>query len=92
MEFETILYEKRDGVATITLNRPERHNAITLTMSRELQQAWGRVKTDPEVVCAILTGAGDRALCTGIDVADVAEAPTPRQREEWTATRHRGFS
>ena len=73
MEFKTILYEKRDGVVTITLTRPERHNAITLTMSRELQQAWGRIKQDPEVVCAILTGAGDRALCTGIDVADVAE-------------------
>ncbi len=73
MEFETILYEKHDGVATITLNRPKRHNAITLTMSRELKQAWDRVKKDPEVVCVILTGAGERALCTGIDVADVAD-------------------
>jgi len=72
MEFETILYEQQDGVAIITLNRPARHNAITLAMSQELRQAWDRVKKDPQVVCAILTGAGDRALCTGIDVADVA--------------------
>ncbi len=47
MEFETILYDKQDGVATITLNRPKRHNAITLTMSRELKQAWDRDKKHP---------------------------------------------
>ena len=72
MEFETILYEKQDTVATITLNRPERHNAFNLTMARDLQRVWGGVQKDPEVVCAILTGAGERAFCTGMDVADVA--------------------
>jgi enoyl-CoA hydratase/carnithine racemase len=72
MEFETLLYEVQDGVATITLNRPERHNAITRGMARELRRAWEAVKADPAVVCAILTGAGDKALCTGMDVADVA--------------------
>jgi E-phenylitaconyl-CoA hydratase len=72
MDFETILYETQDRVATITLNRPQRHNAITLTMAQELRRAWEAVTRDPGVVCAILTGAGDRALCTGIDVSDVA--------------------
>ena len=72
MGFETLLYETRDGVATITLNRPDRHNAFNLTMAGELKQVWTAVKADPEVVCVILTGAGERALCTGMDIADVA--------------------
>jgi enoyl-CoA hydratase/carnithine racemase len=72
MEFETLLYDVDDGVATITLNRPERHNAITRTMAGELRRVWEAVKRDPAVICAIVTGAGDKALCTGMDVADVA--------------------
>jgi enoyl-CoA hydratase/carnithine racemase len=73
MDFETILYQTQDGVATITLNRPERHNAFTTQMAQKLRQVWKRVKTDPDVVCAIVTGAGERAFCTGMDVADVAD-------------------
>jgi len=79
MEFETLLCEKSEGIATLTLNRPERHNALTLTMARELRRFWADVKADPEVVCIVLTGAGDKALCTGMDIADVAsgEATDP---------------
>ncbi len=73
MDFETILYEQQDGVVTITLNRPERHNAFNVRMARELRQAWERVKTDPDAVCAIVTGAGEKSFCTGMDVADVAD-------------------
>jgi len=72
MSFETLLYEKQDGVATITLDRPDRHNAFNVAMAMELRSAWEAVKRDPEVVCVIVTGAGDRAFCTGMDVADVA--------------------
>ena len=72
MEFETLLCEKSEGIATLTLNRPERHNALTLTMARELRRFWEDVKADPAVVCIVLTGAGEKALCTGMDVADVA--------------------
>jgi E-phenylitaconyl-CoA hydratase len=71
--FETILYGVQGGVATITLNRPKRHNAFNVAMARELRSAWASVKSDPAVVCAIVTGAGDRAFCTGMDVADVAD-------------------
>ena len=76
MEFETLLYEKRDRVAVITLNRPERLNAINSVMSRELPRAWQQVMKDPEVVVAVLTGAGDRALCTGFDMLDFASGNT----------------
>ena len=79
MAFETILYEKQDGVATITLNRPERHNAFNVAMARELKQAWADVKASPEVVCAIVTAAGTRAFCTGMDVAEVASGSAPEE-------------
>jgi enoyl-CoA hydratase/carnithine racemase len=76
MGFTTLLYEKADGVATLTLNRPERHNAFNQQMASELREAWTDVKSDPAVVCAIVTGAGDKAFCTGFDVADVASGST----------------
>ena len=72
MDLETLLYDVKDGVATITLNRPDRYNAFNLTMANELKQVWQEVKTDGEVVCVIVTGAGSKAFCTGMDVADVA--------------------
>jgi len=81
MEFETILYEVADGVATLTLNRPDRYNAITEKMGEELGQAWSEVKRDPNVVCVIVTGAGDKALCTGMDVADVASGEAKRSND-----------
>jgi enoyl-CoA hydratase/carnithine racemase len=71
--YQTIRYDVEAGVATLELNRPERHNAFNLAMAKELRDAWERVKRDPQVVCAIVTGAGERAFCTGMDVADVAE-------------------
>jgi (E)-benzylidenesuccinyl-CoA hydratase len=71
--FETILFEKQDRVATLVLNRPERHNAFNVTMALELREAWERIKKDEDVVCAIVTAAGEKAFCTGMDVADVAD-------------------
>jgi len=79
MGFEAILYEKQDGVATLTLNRPERHNAFNVAMAFELRDAWADVMRDPAVVCAIVTGAGQRAFCTGMDVADVASGSAPEE-------------
>jgi E-phenylitaconyl-CoA hydratase len=70
--FETLLYDVEDGVATIVLNRPEKYNAFNALMAEELQRAWATVQSSPDVVCAIITGAGDRSFCTGMDVADVA--------------------
>jgi enoyl-CoA hydratase/carnithine racemase len=73
VSFETIRWEKAEGVATLTLHRPERHNAFNVAMARELRRAWEDAKRDPEVVVVIVTGAGERAFCTGMDVADVAD-------------------
>jgi 1,4-dihydroxy-2-naphthoyl-CoA synthase len=60
--FSTLLYEVSDGVATLTLNRPERHNAFNIAMARELCEAWTQIKRDPAVICAIVTGAARRLL------------------------------
>jgi E-phenylitaconyl-CoA hydratase len=59
--FETLLYDVADGVATVTLNRPDRHNAFNTTMAAELERVWQTIMRDPDVVCAIVTGAGDSA-------------------------------
>ncbi len=66
-DFETIRVESADGIARITLDRPEAHNAFTATMQAECQTAWRSLRTDDDVRVVILTGAGDRAFCTGID-------------------------
>jgi enoyl-CoA hydratase/carnithine racemase len=73
MGYETIGYEKDGGVVTITLDRPELHNAFNVTMGHELRRAWDQVKADGDVVCAIVTASGERAFCTGMDVAAVAD-------------------
>ncbi len=67
MEFETLLYEVTDGVAWVTLNRPEVHNAFNQAMRQELQSLWRSLRTDAGVRCVVLTGAGDRAFCSGVD-------------------------
>jgi len=66
-EFETLLYEEDDGVAWVTLNRPEVLNAFNLQMQRELKSLWRSLRTNTDVRCVVLTGAGDKAFCVGID-------------------------
>lgn len=71
MQFETLLYEERDGVAWVTLNRPQRLNAFNGAMQRELHTLWRALRDKAEVRCVVLTGAGDKAFCTGIDRDEV---------------------
>ncbi|MEZ4218485.1 MAG: enoyl-CoA hydratase-related protein [Myxococcota bacterium] len=82
MAYESLLFDVEDGVATVTLNRPARHNAFNRAMALELRDAWERVKRDPAIVCAVVTGAGDKAFCTGMDVADVASGTSQAEGEE----------
>lgn len=72
MKYETIILEKRDNVATITLNRPERLNAFDRQMGIELKAAWEAVRDDEDTWVVIVTGAGERAFCSGVDIAEVA--------------------
>ena len=64
---ETLLYEERDGVAIVTMNRPEVYNAFNHAMERELQTVWRSLRTNDAVRAVVWTGAGDKAFCTGID-------------------------
>jgi 2-(1,2-epoxy-1,2-dihydrophenyl)acetyl-CoA isomerase len=69
MSFDTILYEKKNRIVTITLNRPEVLNAFSSTMSNELLQAFHQAEDDEGVGCVVLTGAG-RGFCSGADVRE----------------------
>jgi enoyl-CoA hydratase/carnithine racemase len=70
MEFETLLYDEDDGVATVTLNRPEVLNAFDQQMQEELRDVWNGLRTNDDVRAVILTGAGDKAFCAGIDLEE----------------------
>jgi len=76
MTFQTLLYETRERIARITLNRPERLNAINAHTGRELRAAVARANEDDDVHVIVLQGAG-RAFCSGYDLKDYAEGETP---------------
>jgi E-phenylitaconyl-CoA hydratase len=63
------------GVATITLNRPDRLNALDAEHYRLLSETWVRVRDDPEIRVAVVTGAGDKSFTTGADIKDVLTRP-----------------
>lgn len=71
--YETILYEERDSVAIVTLNRPDIYNAFDNRMQAEISQVWESLRTNDDVNSVVLTAAGDKAFCTGIDRAAVPE-------------------
>ena len=85
MGYETILLTKADGVATITLNRPEVLNAMSFQLIGELDQAVTDVEADDEVGAVIITGAGERAFSAGADIheqrRDVQELSTEEIEE-----------
>jgi enoyl-CoA hydratase/carnithine racemase len=71
--FETLLYSKADGIASLSLNRPEVRNAINQRMQDELREVWHDVRYDNDVRCVVLTAEGDH-FCTGIDRAEAVSA------------------
>jgi E-phenylitaconyl-CoA hydratase len=100
-ELPGLVYEKKNHIAYITLNRPERGNALHATMVEPLKAIWAEVRDDPWIRVSIVTGAGDRHFCTGADVGAVAarggvsagKGPltdevswSPRQNRVWKPT------
>ena len=75
MTYQHLLLAKSDGVAIITLNRPSVLNAINTALEAELNEALDAVDEDPEVRCIVLTGAGERAFCSGRDIHELAANP-----------------
>jgi enoyl-CoA hydratase len=75
--FETIIYEKKNSLAYVTLNRPHALNVYNLKMRDELYTVLGALKDDPEVKVAVFRGAGERAFCAGADLTEFLTAPSP---------------
>ena len=88
--FDTLLYDKQDGIAWITLNRPQVLNAINMRMRDELWDVVQAARDDPEVLVVIFRGAGERAFSAGADISEFGTAPSyvesrraRRERDLW---------
>ena len=79
-----VIYEKRDRVAHITLNRPEKHNAIDFATAQELQNALIDFRNDDGLLVAVLTGAGERSFCAGADLETSIPALTKNGQHHGT--------
>ena len=82
MEYETLLYDVADEVATITLNRPAKMNAYTTAMGAEITDAMLRADADDDARVVIITGAGDRAFCAGADMSMFASDIKTREEKD----------
>jgi enoyl-CoA hydratase len=73
MGYNKILYEKKEHIVIITLNRPEVHNCLSLETASELHQAWQTFRDDDDAFVAIMTGAGEKAFSAGWDLKEAAQ-------------------
>ena len=80
MSYDHVIYEKRGHVAYVTLNRPERMNALDAHSHAELIEIFDDFERDPDAWLAIITGAGDRAFCAGNDLKATAQASANGER------------
>lgn len=71
MSYETLLLEQREGIAIVTLNRPDRLNAVNIAMTAELKACLAALQADDAVKVAVITGAGDRAFSAGADIFEL---------------------
>ena len=88
--FKTLVYEKIDNVAYVTLNRPQALNVYNIQMRDDLYEVLGAIKDDSEVRVGIFKGAGEKAFCAGADLSEFLTAPSPAiarqvrfQRDVW---------
>ena len=72
MAFESLLYEKRNGIGYVTINRPEKVNALNKTITEELYECFQDIERDDEVRVVILSGAGEKAFVGGADISELA--------------------
>jgi len=79
-EFETILLSIEDGVATITVNRPDKRNALNAAVRREVGSALDQIRDDTNVRVVVFTGAGEKAFIAGADIGEFAQRTPLEQR------------
>jgi 2-(1,2-epoxy-1,2-dihydrophenyl)acetyl-CoA isomerase len=81
MQFQTIKVDKTDGVAVLTLNRPQKLNAVNLEMRREVLEALRELERDDTVLVIIITGAGE-AFCAGADISEFETQPADKKNKD----------
>jgi len=92
MKFDDIVYEKKESVATITMNRPKVYNAFRTQTLRELARAFEDVELDRSIGVVVLTGAGDKAFCTGGDSKEVSgTAGYGKEMDYWHTRVHQAI-
>ncbi len=72
MAYQTMIYGKKGHIAYVTLNRPEAGNSFNTVLCREITEIWSDVMTDNKIWVIVVTGAGGRFFCTGVDVKEAA--------------------
>ena len=82
MVYETLLVEKQEGVGVITLNRPERLNAISRTLKIEIDKALTVFERDEEVKAVVFTGVGDKAFSAGADIHEMSRQQEVQSEEK----------
>lgn len=82
-----LIYKKEDHIAYLTLNRPEAHNAIDPETAVALKRAWEDYRDDQHLRCAIVTGAGEKSFCSGMDLGKMIPLETGARQPETDADR-----
>ncbi|HEV2247001.1 MAG TPA: enoyl-CoA hydratase-related protein, partial [Terriglobia bacterium] len=82
MSYETLLFETRAGIAYVTINRPQKLNALNHKAIHELTDCFDRIARTPEVLGVILTGAGEKAFAAGADISELAALTPTAAREK----------
>jgi enoyl-CoA hydratase len=80
MSYDTLKVEREDGVGTITIDRPEKRNALSALVRNELIRALEALEAEPDVRVVVLSGAGDRAFVAGADISEFAQRTPMEQR------------
>ncbi|MHC1635232.1 MAG: enoyl-CoA hydratase/isomerase family protein [Candidatus Methanospirareceae archaeon] len=86
-KYENIIYEKKEAVATITLNRPKALNALNTPLMTELQDALRDAEADENIRVIVITGAGEKAFCAGADIPEILEK-SPVEARNWSMWLH----
>lgn len=82
---DPVRFEVGDGIARVTINRPDKRNSLTAESIVRLASAWQAIEDDPSIRVAVLTGAGDKAFCSGADLGSLIPLITNRRdpQDEW---------
>lgn len=76
MSYQTLLFESKSGIAYVTINRPDKLNALNAQAKQELLQVFEHIKHDPDIHVVILTGAGEKSFVAGTDIGELTELNT----------------